>query len=202
MSDKEQPDITKQRRHWGHTVHYGHVGLDAEEMDDINEDDNGDELDLEVEFTERLRCWWESLIQLPGLRYAVGQLERCPDTNRLHGQVYSEWVGAVRGTTLYRRAPSDLKPKWASRDTCRAYHKKPESRIEKLGEFGEWRIDSVVGELSNKQRALQYVVKDGLRPAEIARLDPEVYFTHHRAITELWQALRFGEGIDNDDVFE
>lgn len=54
-------------------------------------------------------------------------------------------------------------------------------------------MDSVVGELSNKQRALNYIVKDGLRPAEIARIDPEVYFTHHRAITELWQALRFGE---------
>jgi len=191
MTKDEQPDITKQRRHWGHTVHYGHVGLAEEDLGEMGIE--WDSPEAEQEFTHRLKVWWAETTQLPGLRYAVGQMERCPETLRLHGQIYTEWVGPVRGTTLYRRAPSDLKPKWASRDTCRAYHKKPESRIEKLGEVGEWRVDSVVGELSNKQRALNYIVKDGLRPAEIARIDPEVYFTHHRAITELWQALRFGE---------
>jgi hypothetical protein len=41
--------------------------------------------------------------------------------------------------------------------------------------------------MTPKQRALQYLIK-GMTPKDIAHIYPDVYFTHHRAINELYNA--------------
>ena len=181
---EENDDMSKQRRHWGMTIHYKHLGLDAE--------DNSEE-----EFVTAMVDWWAELIEAPALRYVVGQIERT-ESGRLHGQVYTEWHDKIRGRTLAKRHPCSVKPRWAERDVCRDYHRKPETRVQSLGEAGEWREETIVGEMSPKQRALQYIIRDGLTPIEIAVLDPETYFTHHRAINELYRALK--DGNEKSDV--
>lgn len=181
---EDNDDMKKQRRHWGMTVHYGHLGLDEEE-------------NSEEEFTEAIAQWWAELVSAPALRYVVGQIERT-DSGKLHGQVYTEWHDKIRGRTLARRHPSSVKPRWAERDVCRDYHRKAETRVQTLGEWGEWREETIVGEMSPKQRCLLYIIKDGLTPVEIAALDPESYFTHHRAINELHKALKHAEKDSRD----
>lgn len=183
MAEKDD-DMKKQRRHWGMTVHYGHLGLDALQ-------------NSEEEFTTAIIDWWQELCESPALRYAVGQIERTKE-GLLHGQVYTEWHDKIRGRTLVRRHQSSVKPRWADRDVCRDYHRKSETRVAPLGEWGDWREESIVGEMSPKQRALQYIIRDGLKPVEIAALDPDVYFTHHRAINELHKALTMAEQYEND----
>lgn len=48
MATDERPEVTKQKKHWGHTVQYGHLGLDADE-------------NTEEEFMERVTEWWLNL---------------------------------------------------------------------------------------------------------------------------------------------
>jgi len=86
------------------------------------------------------------------------------------------------------------------RDYCRKVSDDKSQKVAALPDLGEWRPErgdgstSSTGEPGPKARALQYVVKDGLSPAEIARLDPECYFTFHHAIKALYLALDEWEG--------
>lgn len=200
MADNND-DMEKQRRHWGLTVQYGHLGIPYKyRHDEITLGTGATMETIEAEFVERMKVWWQVLLEAPGLRYAVGQVERCEKTERLHGQIYTEWIDPIRGRTVVNRYPSSVKARWASRDVCRAYHKKTETRVEVLGEFGEWRDDKVAGEQSPKQRAIQYIVKEGLSAKDIALIDPECYFTHHRSINELIAAMRHINEDGNDDI--
>lgn len=183
MAEKND-DMELQRRHWGMTVQHGHLNNPVESDDGI-----ASEIEEEA-FEVAMKLWWQELGDAPGLAYAVGQIERCETSGRLHGQIYTEWKSPIRGKTLANRYPASMKPRWASRDVCRAYHKKSETRVAKLGEFGEWRADKVAGTQSPKQRAIQYIVKDGLGARDIAAIDPECYFTHHRSINELLTARK------------
>lgn len=191
MADKS--DMELQRRHWGMTVQYGHLKTPI--------DDCGIATEIQEEaFEYAIREWWQLLVVAPGLRYAVGQIERCETTGRLHGQIYTEWKSPTRGKTLAGRYPSSVKARWADRDVCRAYHKKTETRVEILGEFGEWRPDKVSGTATPKLRAIQYIVKDGLSAKDIAEIDPECYFTHHRSINELIAARQAFTFEDEDEA--
>lgn len=175
------------------TVQYGHLEpLFKKAMkNDMNLTD-------EEAFVIAMKEWWQLLGDAPGLRYAVGQIERSETTERLHGQIYTEWKSPIRGKTLAGRYPCSVKARWADRSVCRAYHKKTETRVEVLGEFGEWRSDEVAGSMTPKLRAIQYIVRDGLSAKDIAEIDPECYFTHHRSINELI-AARQKFSFDNED---
>ena len=59
--------------------------------------------------------------------------------------------------------------------------------MKRLPEIGEWRAAKQSG-VSPKQRALDYLTK-GFVPADILRMDPEVYFTHHRAIEAVYNLM-------------
>jgi hypothetical protein len=59
--------------------------------------------------------------------------------------------------------------------------------VQRLPEIGEWRAAKQSG-VSPKQRALDYL-KKGFSPEDILRMDPEVYFTHYRAIEATYRLL-------------
>jgi len=160
-----------QKRHWVATVNPGH----------LTNDENHD-------------AWWENLKQAPGLRYAVAQLECAPSTGLIHLQVYTEWTSSLRLSEMLSRASANWAPRRGSRnearDYCRLanYHGESKGRINGPWEFGEWRPEgTVTDDMTPKQRALQYLFK-GMSPTDIAHTFPDVYFTHHRAINELWNA--------------
>lgn len=183
-----------QRRLFIHTVHKKHLG-DAEMSDET--------------FVDIMGKVFESLIVDQRLRYVVGQYEICPDTGRLHGQLYSEWFKSLRITEVIKVLPShvELKSKKSSRTECRNYAMKegegPGSRAEQglIGEFacsrddGKFRFEEekVVKPLM-KELALDMLVRKGLSPQDIALENPEVYFTHYNAIIATHNA-RMGVGL-------
>ena len=160
----------KQRRHWCGTVWPAH-------SDPLSFDE-----------------WWEQLLKTPGLRYAVGQIEKSPETGKLHIQCYTEWTESLRLAEIVGRAKAHWGYRRGSRtearDYCRLshYHGIPKGKVRDLPEYGEWRAEGTVSEdMSPKQRALQ-MLRHGLDPNQIARKYPDVYFTHHRAICETYSA--------------
>ena len=164
--------MSGQYRHWVHTVQCGHLDTENEEV-----------------FTAAVLQLWEMLEGNANLRYATGQLER-GEGGKLHAQIYTEWKKAYRVGEVTKWLPSHAERRTGSRNQARLYVTKAEGREMALAPIGEWRPDRESGgTVRPKARALQYIIKDGLTPKEIAVMDPECYFTHYRAIQELYRAL-------------
>lgn len=161
-----------QKRHWCATVWPKHIGLEA--------------TDDEAEIMREFERYWTNVQELPGLKYAIGQIERSPSTGTLHIQAYTEWATSKRRSEVYKIFPASLEPRKGSRDDARDYCRKrkwkgkDKGQVQRLPEFGEWRVAKQSGP-SPKQRALDYLTK-GFVPSEILARDPEVYFLHHRSI--------------------
>ena len=173
--------MSAQKRHWLHTVHWGHLGYD-------------DPGTLE-EFMKAMNEWIENLTKATTLRYLCGQVEKCPDTGRLHGQMYTEWKKSLRFGELLKIAPSDLEYRKGTRTEARDYvtsavwKGKDKGKVADLPAYGEWRPDSEASgkKTTQKEQAIHYIL-EGLTPQEISWKDPLVYFTHHYAIHRLWEA--------------
>lgn len=174
----------EQKRHWMITIHYGHNDMTVEDS-------------TEEEFSAGVQGAWSRLGQDKRVRFACGQIERCPKSQRLHVQAYIEFNVSLRRSQVYKTIRGDLEPRKGSRDQCRKYVTKVESRKAALEDLGVWREQrsSSTATAGPKARALMYITRDGLNPMEIARLDPECYFTFHRAIIELWKALNMSEAV-------
>lgn len=167
-----------QYRHWIGTVHEGHLSSDTQ-----------DALP-----SSRFKAWWTALTTAPALKYATGQLELCADTGTLHLQVYTEWQRSLRRSEVNNRAKAHWEARKGTRTEARQYCRKADTRL-MAGEWatplehGTWRPDGrKLAKDRPKQRALDYLIRQALTPAEIAVLDPEAYFAHHRAINELYKA--------------
>ena len=137
--------------------------------------------------------WWDLLLQSPGLRYAAGQIEKSPETGKLHIQCYTEWTTSLRMKEIYGRMEAHWEFRRGSRSEARDYvrsshyHGVPKGKVRALPEHGEWRPEGTVSEdMSPKQRALQFLA-NGMTPREIAQYYPDVFFTHHRAIVETFR---------------
>ncbi len=166
-----------QRRHWVHTVHKKHIGS-ADMADD--------------EFIALVRVLVDGLREDTRIRYFIGQIELCPDSWRIHAQVYTEWKSSRRLSEVRKAFPSHLESRKGTRTEARDYCRKAGSRVIALGEFGEWRPESqAVVRPAQKEIALDCLVKHGMTPAQIAEEHPHVYFTHHFAIDKLY-AMRGG----------
>ena len=74
--------MNAQKRHWCFTAYAGHLGLD--------DDFSGEEI------IDAMRSHWESVNDLPGIRYAIAQIEKCPTSQRLHIQGYLEFKDSKR----------------------------------------------------------------------------------------------------------
>ena len=168
-----------QKRHWCVTIYAGHIGLD---------DDYSDE-----ELIDSMKLHWETVRYSPNLSYAVGQIERCPTTGRLHIQAYTEWKRSLRMSEVYKVCPGNLDYRKGTREDARDYCRKAQwkgkdkGQVMKLLEFGKWRASKSSG-VSPKQRALE-MIRLGMSPAEILQRDFEVYFTHYRAIEACYNLM-------------
>ena len=100
---------------------------------------------------------------------------------------------SFRLSEIARVISADLRPRKGSRDEARKYVRstiykgKVKGRIVLLPEFGEWRVEKASA-VSPKQRALQ-MLKQGFSPSDILQHDPDVYFTHYRAIEATYGLL-------------
>jgi hypothetical protein len=164
----------EQKRHWVGTVQLKH--LESEEEEDFFED---------------LESAWADLGSDTRIKYACGQFER-GELGTLHGQVYIEFEKSVRVTQVVKALPGHWESRRGSRTAAKDYCTKSESRVEALPDIGEWRAERSGGgvmELGPKARALDYIVRQGLTPAEVAVEDPACYFTFHTAIKALYEAM-------------
>ncbi len=163
--------MTAQKRHWCGTMWPKHIGID----EDCSEE----------EIIDGFRREWDILENIPNLRYLGGQIERA-DTGRLHIQFYVEFSKSYRRSEVLRGLSASIEPRKGARDEARKYCRstiykgKDKGRILLLPEFGEWRIEKALA-VSPKQRALA-MLKQGFSPEQILQHDPDVYFTHYRAI--------------------
>lgn len=165
----------QQKRFFLITLWPGHVGLNRESCS-------------EDEFKSAVRTWWDDMA-IPEVQYRVGQLE-VSDAGELHGQIAVKTSKSVRAVTMMRRHGGHWEP---ARNAAAVYNyvQKTEGRIEFLGEDGV-KPDGATrteGHGSAKRRAIRMLIEEGLSPEEIAKQDPEAYFTHHRAIDRLWERL-------------
>jgi hypothetical protein len=156
----------------------GHIGID----EDCSEE----------EIIDAFKREWDILENTPNLRYLGGQIERA-DTGRLHIQFYAEFSKSYRRNEVLRSISANVEPRKGSRDEARKYCRstiykgKNKGRIVLLPEFGEWRVEKVTS-VSPKQRALA-MLKQGFSPDQILQHDPDVYFTHYRAIEATYGLL-------------
>lgn len=170
--------MTQQKRHWCGTMWPKHIGID----EDCSEE----------EIIDAMQSEWQNLENLPNLRYLGGQIERA-DTGRLHIQFYVEMKKSLRLNEILRIISADLRPRKGTRDEARKYCRstiykgKVKGRIVLLPEFGEWRVEKAAA-VSPKQRALA-MLKQGFSPSDILQHDPDVYFTHYRAIEATYGLL-------------
>lgn len=139
--------------------------------------------------------WVKAIADDSRNRYVCGQVEKCPTTDRLHGQMYTEWKQSLRLSELVKAAPSHAEARKGTRTdaknyaTLSVYKGKDKGQMASLPAFGEWRVDKEgETEMTQKERAIHYIVEDGLTPTEIAFRYPLVYFTHSHNIQRLYNA--------------
>lgn len=176
-----------QLRHWCFTVWPKHLGLDDQCSDD--------------EIIDAFIAEWKRLQKdvSPHLNWANAQVERSPDTGRLHIQGYSEWKNSKRRNEASKLLNGHLEPRLGSREDARDYcckktwKGKDKGQVLVFTHIGQWRSAKPSKAASPKQRALQ-MLKAGLTPADILAADIDVYFTHYRSIEATYN-LMYRAGI-------
>jgi hypothetical protein len=136
------------------------------------------------------RQWWVALGEYPALQWRKGQIE-VSDAGLVHIQAAIKLNASQRAHTLRERLMGHFEParNWVA---LKNYVQKTSDRMEFLGEDGEDNSGNrTEGFGSAKQRAIE-ALRDGMTPLEIARTDPDAYFTHWRAIEALWEKLNTG----------
>jgi hypothetical protein len=167
----------EQKRHWILTVHDEHL----KKWDIVNQLQNTIE---------------DYFAQCKAVRYACGQTEACPQTGKIHQQIYVEFKDSLRLSQVVKLFPSHAEPRLGTRTDAREYCSKETYNGKSKGklagsdwEVGTWRQDVEGRSQTQKQRILQYICVQGLTPADIAKLDPEAYFSHWRNIRALYNAF-------------
>lgn len=154
------------------------------------EDEYSDQV-AELLFDEYLDWLHEG--KVIGMTFAKGQMETT-ESGKLHLQVYCEFDKSLRAKQVATRLElktSNLLAGWidyrrGTKEACVKYVSKTDSRVGLEFSYGVMKTEKVSPEMRPKTRALQYLINDGLSPAEIAILDPEAYFTHYAAINALY----------------
>jgi len=170
-----------QLRHWMITVWPKHLDL---------EDCSDDEI-IDAYLAEWKRIEEEVS---PYLNWANAQIERAPDTGRLHIQGYTEWKDSKRRSEVLHHLSAHCEARLGSREDARSYCSKKtwkgrtKGQVLVLSNIGKWRSAKTSQSPSPKQRALE-LIKQGFTPADICRLDVEVYFTHYRSIEAVYNMI-------------
>lgn len=138
--------------------------------------------------------WWRHMGTDRDVRYATGQVERAPETGTLHIQAYVEMRRGFREETLGKRLCCHAEARRKSRESCRRYVTKTETRVADLDEVGQWREESSG---AANWTALADLVVRGASPGWIARRHPVEYGLHARRVLDLWTAL--GNRLGHDE---
>lgn len=165
-----------QRRMWLGTVWFGHAAEEAEEEEGCN---------LQ-QISLILTRWWKAAISNPGVKFARGQIE-ISDTGRYHLQVALATTDSKRWSWMVKNLPAHWEPAqdWTA---VANYCKKTDSRVLALEDYGEMPKKAKRSGSNGSLKALAIeALKEGLSPKEIALKYPEAYFSHHRAINELFK---------------
>jgi hypothetical protein len=165
----------EQKRHWLLTVHDEHLkkwephGLMGTSLEQV-------------------------FAECKAVRYACGQLEKCPETGTLHHQIYVEFGESLRLSQVTKLFPSHAESRLGTRTDAReyctsdTYRGKDKGQIGESWEVGHWRQDIAGRSETQKARIIRYIVAEGLTPEGIALCDPEAFFSHYRAIRALYMA--------------
>jgi len=164
----KKSDRNPQKRHWIGTIQSGHL--------DESDGDDG------------FASWFKRLTEVPGLRFAVAQVESAPETGTLHLQVYAEFKRSLRLTEVYKRIPGHWEYIRGTRTDAMKYCSKTDTRVDGPWRWGQWRTDTVSEHIRPKAIALSYIA-DGRTPWDLADEQPDVFFAHHRSIMALWIAI-------------
>lgn len=175
-----------QRRLWCGTVWPGHIGL--EQTDDP------------VRLTEAFLQTWEEWSDHPNIKFMMGQIE-VSDTGNLHIQCAVATSDSKRWGWMSKHLPANWEPA-SDWNALLDYVKKADTRIKTLVTYGTPPVIRTKSSQSGgqKARAIQHL-KAGKDPKWIALHDPEVYFTHHKAINELHKHvyMAWSGGVDEEE---
>lgn len=121
-------------------------------------------------------------------RYAVYQLEKCPDTGRHHFQWYAEFIQPVRAESVSKLFPdTHIEIRKRTRDAARNYCMKSESQLSPPIEYGEWK-NGGQGTRTELMEAVDTLAKHGLK--RCAEEHPVEYVKFHRGLQSWAQITR------------
>jgi hypothetical protein len=178
---KYKPNL--QKRFWLGTVWLGHTDSEYK-----NEDFVMDEL-----VCDAYRQWWAELASHSSVEFAEGQIEVGADEN-LHIQVAVKTKDSKRWSWMAKNLKASWQPaiSWGA---VTNYCKKTADRIEYLGVVGtKPKSKTQQGHGLAKMRAIK-ALKAGHTPTWIAVNDTDAYFTHWRAIENLWEKMSSMEAM-------
>ena len=172
----------EQKRHWLLTVHDEHLKKWNVVKDEFHDPHSC------VQFEQ-------IFAETKAVRYACGQTEACPQTGKIHQQIYVEFKDSLRLSQVVKLFPSHAEPRLGTRTDAReycmmeTYNGKSKGKVaHSEWQCGTWRQDVEGRTMTQKKRILQYICEQGMTPVDIALQDPEAYFTHWRSIDALYNA--------------
>lgn len=132
------------------------------------------------------------LENLPNVRYSIFQIEISPTTNKIHVQLYVEFKKSYRFSKVKKLMDFEgfskphLEIRKHSRESCRAYCSKSESRLEGLEpiEIGIWRETSR-NKKDNSFRTCAELIELGWDEIDIAGKRPELFLRYGNRIKDL-----------------
>lgn len=117
-----------------------------------------------------------------GVRYAIWQIETCPQSGRRHYQGYIEFDKSVRMGAVKRIIGdhAHLEARRGTRDEARDYCRKEDTRTEGPYEYGTWAVSR--GGRPNVFSDIADRAKDGSKLRDIMEEFPEQYIRYRRGI--------------------
>jgi len=149
--------------------------------------------------TSRRRFWCFTWFNPPepeqyrypkGVLYASWQLERCPDTQRLHWQGYIELESARTLSYFvkyYKGIHAVPKYETSTREQARAYSRKEDTRVAGPWEYGEFSASEEVKEKVSDRVAR--LITEGSSFEELCAIAPGWCLLHQRSIFDMMARL-------------
>lgn len=120
--------------------------------------------------------------------YCIWQVERCPETDRLHIQGYLELKKPARFTGIKKILGDNsahIEPRRGTRTEARDYCRKIDTRVEGPYEFGTWR-EQTQGKRSDLDSVYD-MVRSGKTQKDILEDQPSTFIKFNRGIREaIW----------------
>lgn len=145
--------------------------------------------EISAQFMEEWE-WEEDPKRWPDVQYCVYQLERAPETGRLHLQGYIEFKNRKKFTTVKNMIPALAGAHFEARkgtcDEARTYCMKEDSRVAGPWESGVWEPEKQ--RKDQKTKATELLVRrtrEGASDAELWEEFPSLMLIHSRKVVEV-----------------